>query len=402
MTDSMPAEREYRKFKPDLSTSSALKESPRRYELDWLRVLGMGIVFLVHCARYFDKYPWHVENQTSVPALTIFVNWAGQWVMPLFMLLAGMGAWYSLRQRRKTTYLLERTKRLLIPLLFGVVVLSPPQVYLERLTHHQFQGSLWDFWPHYFQGWYGFGGNFAWMGLHLWFLLLLYVFACLTLPFLGLINKSLSGRRQFRPTQAILFALALLLISEVLVNFEPLLLARRNFGGWSPLTYLVFYLLGYGLAGQSKVETWMGRIWAFGILIGAAASISGFIWIGLWYEEYGLAASILRAVASWGWLIGILGAAQRWLPRSNRFLSWTSPAVLPVYILHQPIIVGVGYSMRTLDLSWGFEFPLLAVVSGIVTVGVYRLIVSVPILKPLLGLRHNSQATRPKIVGSIE
>lgn len=26
----------------------------RRYDIDWLRVLGMLFVFLFHCARYFD------------------------------------------------------------------------------------------------------------------------------------------------------------------------------------------------------------------------------------------------------------------------------------------------------------------------------------------------------------
>jgi len=29
-------------------------------------------------------------------------------------------------------------------------------------------GGFLAFLPHYFEGWYGFGGNFAWMGLHLW------------------------------------------------------------------------------------------------------------------------------------------------------------------------------------------------------------------------------------------
>ncbi|MCL4517408.1 MAG: hypothetical protein M1379_17815 [Firmicutes bacterium] len=78
--------------------------------------------------------------------------------------------------------------RLAVPWALVVFILSPHQVYIERLTHRQFSGSFAGFLPHYFDGWYGIApnGNFAWMGLHLWYLLFLFLFSTVTLPPLSL------------------------------------------------------------------------------------------------------------------------------------------------------------------------------------------------------------------------
>jgi peptidoglycan/LPS O-acetylase OafA/YrhL len=359
-------------------------EIRRRYDLDWLRVFGMGVVILVHCARYFDKYGWHVENQTSVPFLTYFVNWAGQWVMPMFMLLAGMGSWYSLRSRDWKAYLMERWLRLVPPFIFGVLVLSPPQIFVERLTHGQFVGSFWSFLPSYFEGWYGFGGNFAWMGLHLWFLMLLFVFAVLALPFLW--RSRVKGHWPYDVWVAVVLALLLLTGSEFIVNQYPASLGRRNFGGWSPVTYLVIYFLGYGLAANPEMERMTRRIWGLGFLVGLLGSAIGFFQFGLWYEQYSVGSSIVRAFAVWGWLIGIIGFASCRLDRNKTILETLSPAVLPIYILHQPIIVGVGLLMLDSELDWWQEYTILLAASSILLIGAYRIIKRIPSIAPLFGI----------------
>ena len=37
----------------------------RCYYVDWLRVLAMLLIFLFHCARFFDHGGWHVKNATK-------------------------------------------------------------------------------------------------------------------------------------------------------------------------------------------------------------------------------------------------------------------------------------------------------------------------------------------------
>jgi hypothetical protein len=88
--------------------------------------------------------------------------------------------------------------RLLVPLVVGTFTHIAFQVYLERLHKGEFSGSFFDFYPHYFDGMYGFGGNFAWMGLHLWYLEALFLFSLLCLPVFLWLKNSLQRRRSCR------------------------------------------------------------------------------------------------------------------------------------------------------------------------------------------------------------
>ena len=50
----------------------------------------------------------------------------------------------------------SRSKRLLLPLLFGMAVIVPPQSYFEVVQQHGYGGSYLDFMRLYFSGYGGF------------------------------------------------------------------------------------------------------------------------------------------------------------------------------------------------------------------------------------------------------
>ncbi|WP_078547698.1 acyltransferase family protein [Litchfieldia alkalitelluris] len=154
----------------------------RQYGMDRLRVIAMMGVLLFHCAMFFNTWGWHVKN----PEVTIFFDLYsylfGLWIMPLFFLISGFAVYYSFGKRSIGKYVQERFARLFIPLAFGALILSPHQVYIERFTHGEFEGTFIDFLPSYFSGFYGINGNFAWMGLHLWYVLILFIFSLITIP----------------------------------------------------------------------------------------------------------------------------------------------------------------------------------------------------------------------------
>jgi glucans biosynthesis protein C len=175
-------------------------KSERRYDIDYLRVFAILAVFVFHISRYFDSEGWHVKNMVTGEPFDTIIFILHKWIMPIFFVLAGAGAWYSLQSRSPARYMKERVYRLLIPLVFGIFTIIPHQVYIERITNGQYQGmSLLEFYPHYFDGFYAFGGNFAWMGLHLWFLLVLFIFTIFTLP-LFLIFRKKSNSTSDEPT----------------------------------------------------------------------------------------------------------------------------------------------------------------------------------------------------------
>ena len=137
----------------------------RQTDLDWIRIIATLVVVLYHCSMFFNPLPWHVKNNSiNNTCIFAYTNLVVNWMMPVFFAVSGISAYYSLKKRDSKIFLKERFLRLGIPLVFGVFLLSPPQVYMEKSSHHQFNGSLLDFLPHVFDGIYldiGGKGNFG-------------------------------------------------------------------------------------------------------------------------------------------------------------------------------------------------------------------------------------------------
>ena len=124
----------------------------------------------------------------------MWVSFLGNWLMPLIFVISGASLFFALGSRGVVRFVNDKVLRLLVPLVVGVFTHAMLGVYLERVTTHQFTGSFFAFIPHYFEGWYGFGGNFAWMGLHLWYLLILFVFSLLLYPLFRRLKAGVGAR----------------------------------------------------------------------------------------------------------------------------------------------------------------------------------------------------------------
>ena len=154
--------------------------SNRKYELDWLRVLAILFVFVYHSTRFFDVGDWHVKNADTYVWVEIWNIFATRWIMPLFFIISGASLFYAIRKSGGfSRFYVDKFLRLMIPVLFASVTHSALQVYLERLTHGQFSGSFFSFLPEYINGVYlgiGMPGNFAYHGMHLWYLFFLFIY----------------------------------------------------------------------------------------------------------------------------------------------------------------------------------------------------------------------------------
>ena len=343
--------------------------SPREHFVDWLRVFATGLVLLFHCARFFDPQGWHVKNPDRSAGLGVFVGFLGQWMMPLFFILSAISIRHALARRTNRQYLVERFNRLGVPLVFGTLVLIPPQVYIERATQGGFQGSFLAFLPHYFEGWYGFGGNFAWMGLHLWYLEVLLILSLLTLPlFRWLARPLMAGWIEavanvlMRP--GLIFVLAVPIAAmEILVNLQPGGIGRRDFGGWSLFTYTVFFLIGYLLGSDGRLRTVAERHRLWALIAGIAASGGLYVLTASGHSDRQWSLAVLRAVNSWSWLVAVLGYASRHFDHDSAFLRRANEAVLPFYVLHQTVIVAIAFGFLGWKAGVGVKFVALVAAS---------------------------------------
>lgn len=302
--------------------------------------------------------------------------------MPLFFVLSGMSTRWSMRSRTPGQFLRSRAKRLLVPfLLCTFIVWIPVQVWIENVTHARFDGSFLEFYPHYFDGWYAFGGNFAWMGLHLWYLQMLFVFSLILLPvFLALRDTAAESSLRTvadvlaRPG-AILFLVAPLVIVELWVNRYPESLGMRAFGGWSPFTYVVFFMLGYLLATDPRYRDGAERSrW---IALVATIAATALLSLGYWgpLDLPYWAFSTLMPLTSWTLLIAFQGFASRHLDFTSRRLAYANEAVLPFYILHQTVIVVLDYLMLDWGLTPALKYSALALLSLGTILAMYELLI---------------------------
>jgi hypothetical protein len=164
----------------------------RRHDVDWLRVLAVILLIPYHSAVIFSRpYVSYIKVEPNA-ALEAFAYFLNQWHMALLFLLSGVGAWFSLNSRSWRQYLGERFTRLIVPLVFGTLVIVPVQVYFQRLYYHEFSGSCFRFYPNFLRGVYP-HGNFTWG--QLWFLAYLFVFCFLGLPLFVYLRRAESRSR---------------------------------------------------------------------------------------------------------------------------------------------------------------------------------------------------------------
>ena len=161
------------------TNAAETKPISRVYFLDWLRVLSIIAVFFFHNARLFDEFSdWHIKNATTNFGASIVVAYLSQWIMPFFFLLAGASVYFAFRRRNAGQYSLNRMLRLLIPFIFGMLIIVAPQSYYEQVQRGYLLGtSFFSFYPEYIvslniQYWF-----------HLWFLIYLFGFSLIQFPY---------------------------------------------------------------------------------------------------------------------------------------------------------------------------------------------------------------------------
>src|SRR5215217_3711548 len=100
----------------------------------------------------WSGWSWHLTSVDSIDWLREGMRFTNRWRMPLIFVVSGAAVMLALGKRSGRAFVLDRLKRLLLPLGFGMLVIVPPQVYAERLHRGQFTGSYLDWLPHAFDG----------------------------------------------------------------------------------------------------------------------------------------------------------------------------------------------------------------------------------------------------------
>jgi glucans biosynthesis protein C len=373
----------------------------RRQEFDVMRAFVVAGLVVFHSAVVFATgTSWFVTDPRPSAGFTVFLLWGSLWGMPLLFLVSGMAARYAMRTRSAAAFARERLARLGIPFAAGLAVLVPPMFYLERLAQPAVHQSYWQFWLSFVNlpaiaaglpprgSWTSGGVSFD--PAHLWFLYVLLVFSVALLPLLAYLRGP-RGRRLIgrlagfagRRGGVVVWAAAIPLMATEAV-FGP----DVNTGGWERATYVFPFLYGFVIACDPRFEAALRRCRWPALAVACAATGALLAWAGaLSVPDAGLSGvpagwSALQGLAGWAWIAVIMGAAGSLAarrasrpPRWRRAARYANEAVLPFYLLHEPVIVAAAWLIVRWPAPVPAKYAVLVIASFAAALGLYEALV---------------------------
>ncbi|NHJ87966.1 MAG: acyltransferase [Asgard group archaeon] len=349
----------------------------RRYDLDWLRIIGILLVFIFHCARFFDTLDWHIKNNwpLDVPlseqseGMTTFIYYLGGPGMPLFFMIAGMVTFYALRNVKGGLYALDRVIRLLVPFVIGLFTHIPLQIYLERVSHGDFTGTFSEFYRQMFNGRYGFGGDFDYFGLHLWFLLVLCFISLITLPLTIYYSKDKNLVKLDRFTNILNKPVMIFLFPIPIIIFELVNALTGGhifvFGAWTVISYLIYFIYGYLIATNIKFKNTIEKHAIAALIVVLISGVFLFFLPKFNIDENikNLLFLFVAVYYSWCVLISLFALGSKFLNRDNKARKFMNELVMPFYVIHQTIIVVIGFFIVQLNMYFLVKYLIIIVTS---------------------------------------
>ncbi len=368
----------------------------REYGLDALRVFAFLVLILYHSGMAFVSWDWHLKNAEKSAALEYIMLFTNRWRLPLLFFISGAGCAFSLRKRSLGQFSGERITRLLIPLVVGMFIVVPPQIYLERLQHGADFRSYLDFYRTVFQLVPYPEGSFSWH--HLWFVAYVLVYALASIPLFGLL-RSKAGTRTVGalancferwPWTIYLVSVPNLLAAMILGPHWPT--THNLVADWANLTgsWLTF-LWGFIFASDRRLLDIVTRRRREFLLLGIAIA-AAFFSIRATAPALPpvvslITGNLISGYFGMAWIFALIGYARAKIMKGSAVLRYMNEGVYPFYIIHQTIAVAIVYQV----IRWQMGvWPKFAVVAAGTVAGswlFFEIVRRVTPLRPLFGLR---------------
>ncbi len=376
------------------------KSATRINYLDWLRVILILVVFCFHSICFFRIGDWQVKNATTYMGPEIVVASISTWMMPAIFVVSGASIFFALRKPGTGRYLKDKALRLLVPLVVGLFTHAALQAYLEQVSHGRYFGSFWQFYPAYVTG-----GHFNLTGFHLWYLVALFLFSLVCLPLFQWLHDG-SGKRvldwlgeKLALPGAIYLPMLLVILPAVLMNPNIWPWGDYNsFGGWNIPAYLVFFLSGFVIVSSERLQASILRQRWVALAIGLVCYL---IFAGAYFAAgeltYGTPLYpliwLFRSASAWAGVMAILGFGMKAFTARSPLLDYANEAVLPFYVLHQSVLITVGYFVVQLAIPDLLKWVIIFVISFASIMGLYEgLIRRVNVLRFLFGMKLTKKA----------
>ncbi len=365
----------------------------RRSDLDWLRVIAFGLLILFHASLVYAPFDWHIHSRHTEGWLREGILLTGPWRLTLLFFISGAALKLMSRKLTAAQVLKTRLARLVPPALFGILVLVPPQAFIEAVDKGSWHEGFFAWWASEFSP----SGLAAGVPVnHLWFVLYILVYSVLATALIAspklqtalssALGKSLTALSGF----ALLLAPVLYLTLARQGLFLRFGISNHLSSDWyNHAVSLGAFLMGFLVVGQS--EFWRAAIrWRWPALAGAITSLTALMILNAtpanapepWFT------SLVFSADQWTTIAAILGFGALHLQnRDGPLLRYLTQAVFPCYLAHQTILVCAVWVVRPLNLPAFAEAPLLVTVTIGGCFAVYEGVRRINLIRPLWGLK---------------
>ena len=362
----------------------------RRYDIDALRVIVFGLLIIVHILNFFESKEWIIKNSVTYDWLDYPQWFFSQWRLSLLFVISGIGTFFNISKKTGWEFAKERFKRVVIPLVIGILFIIPTTVYIQRLDAGLFTGNYLEFWLLKASIGLDPQGNFSWLylWLHLWYLAYLLIFSLLLIP-VFLYLRTHQQAWIIRKTKCLasykfgLYVLAIPLIFwELFLNtrFPP---THALVDDWYLLVdYCTLFFYGFLLMALKDVlwENLIKNRQSYLMIAIVVFALQMYMWLGTWAFPMGNEIwSITMALFQWSMILALMGYAATYLNKPSRIFAYANEAVYPFYILHLTITVAFGYYLKNIEMCFFIKF-------SIITIGVF----GITWLIYEFGIRRNS------------
>lgn len=342
----------------------------RRYDIDWIRVIAIGLLLIYHVAIGFQ--PWgmmiaFITNKQSWSSLWIPMMMLNVWRIPLLFFVSGMGVYFALQNRNWKQLITERAERILVPFIFGALVLVPIHLYL---------------WTNY----YNYDGGYSPSPGHLWFLAHIFLYVVILSPLFFYLKRNDEGRlvkgivRIFSTPLGLVLVIGAFILEAVILKPFPYEMYAMTWHGFFLGLLAFFFGFCFVLSGNGFWNMILKYRWLF-LLFAVTLFVIRLLYFKMNTPVY------LLVTESQCWIISVFAFGYKYLNRPGKALTYLSQAAYPVYILHMIFLYLGSMWIFKMDINVHLQFVLVLSVTLCGCFGTYEAIRRLKWIRPLFGLK---------------
>jgi glucan biosynthesis protein C len=385
----------------------------RHFGMDWLRIGAFVLLILYHVGMAFVPWPYELKVAAPQDWIAVPMLATNAWRLTLLFVVSGYASG-ALLARTATIgrFARERLSRLGLPLLAGMVLLNTPQPWVALATQHGYQHGFGWFLTHDYYDFKFIDGVAMPTWMHLWFVVYLIIYTLVLAALAwsaGVWRARLTVAGERVLAGPLLLPLPILWIWGARLILPPGWIETHGlFDDWSAhAVYLAAFLFGVLLRRSEPLMRSISAQWrwsaALGLLAYAVVVLAERTWPGntpipdVWRPWFNL----VRSTQAWATIVALIGVADRYLTFDHRWRAMLAEAVFPFYLIHQTIILVVGYWLLRTATGPGVRFVALVLATASGCWLFYLLARRSGPLRPFFGLARKAKCPRDPIASSL-